>query len=64
MPSSYISSIVTDFNHSDHYFKGNIMEKQLDTYSLVSALDLVDLRDLLDSEIVLIGGGELVAEFH
>ena len=26
--------------------------------------DLLDLRDLLSSEIVLIGGGELVAEFH
>jgi len=26
--------------------------------------DQIVLRDLLDSEIVLIGGGELVAEFH
>lgn len=40
------------------------MEKQLDTSSLVSALNVVDLRDLLDSEIILIGGGELIAEFH
>ena len=27
-------------------------------------LDPIVLRDLLDSEIVLIGGGELIAEFH
>ena len=40
------------------------MEKQLDTSSLVSALDVTDLRDLLDSEITLIGGGELIAEFR
>lgn len=40
------------------------MEKPLDTSSLVSALNVVDLRDLLDSEIILIGGGELIAEFH
>ena len=64
MTSSYISSIVTEFNDPYHYFKGNIMEKQLDTSSLASALNVADLRDLLDSEIILIGGGELVAEFH
>ena len=28
------------------------------------SLDQIVLRDLLDSEIVLIGGGELIAEFH
>ena len=28
------------------------------------SLDEVVLRDLLDCEIVLIGGGELIAEFH
>ncbi len=27
------------------------------------SLDQIVLRDLLDSEIVLIGGGELIAEF-
>jgi hypothetical protein len=40
------------------------MEKQLDTSSTFSTLDAAGLRDLLDSEIVLVGGGELVAEFH
>ena len=40
------------------------MEKQLDTSSLISALNVADLRDLLDSEIILIGGGELIADFH
>ncbi len=33
------------------------MEKQLDTSALTQEQDI--LRDLLDSEIVLIGGGEL-----
>ena len=28
------------------------------------SLDTLVLRGLLDSEIVLIGGGELIAEFH
>ena len=55
---------MTEFNDPYHYFKGNIMEKQLDTTSSVLALNVADLRDLLDSEIVLIGGGELIAEFH
>jgi len=39
------------------------MNKAIDTTTELS-LDQVVLRDLLDSEIVLIGGGELVAEFH
>jgi len=39
------------------------MNKSIET---AVELDLVQvaLRDLLESEIVLIGGGELVAEFH
>jgi len=40
------------------------MEKQLDIVTATSADQQADLRDLLLSEIVLIGGGELVAEFH
>ncbi len=63
MTPSYIIPIVTEFNVSHHYFKGTIMEKQLDTSASVSALNVADLRDLLDSEIILIGGGELIAEF-
>ena len=35
------------------------MDKQLDT-TLEFNADLLALRDLLDSEIVLIGGGEVV----
>ena len=58
MTASYINSIVTEFTDPYHYFKGNIMEKQLNTSSAISALNPADLRDLLDSEIVLIGGGD------
>jgi hypothetical protein len=55
---------VTEFINPNQYFKGNIVDKQLDTCSLVSSGGAVDLRDLLESEVILIGGGELVAEFH
>jgi hypothetical protein len=34
------------------------------TTNAAYTLDEIALRDLLDSEVVLIGGGELIAEFH
>jgi hypothetical protein len=55
---------VTEFNYFHHYLKGNVMEKQIDTNTANTTFNFDLLRDLLDSEVVLVGGGELIAEFH
>ncbi len=37
------------------------MDKQMDTLGTIGDIDLNILRDLLDSEVILIGGGEVQA---